>query len=365
MIGGPRSRVCVLLAGLLGSFTASRPVVAQLQTMSVSKLADGVYGAIYSEMKRDPVQSNSLIIIGDDGVCVVDAHYTPSAARATIAEIRKLTRLPVRYVVTTHWHDDHIFGNQEYRAAFPGVTFAAQHHVRESMVARAAEHREQLVNSYSKGLTTVEGRLKTGLDGAGKPLSAEDRAELTMLLPIFRSYLQDFKDVRIVLPDVTFDKELVLHLGEREIRVLSFGAGNTRGDAVIYLPKEKIAAVGDLVVYPVPFIYGGYPASWLKVLQSVRDLAPEIIVPGHGPVMRDFGYADQVSGLLQSMATQVQDAVARGLTLDQTRAALDLTKYHDLFVAGMEEREGTWQASIIQSGIEAAFEEAKAAANRG
>ena len=119
MIGGSRSRSCFLLAGLLGSFTASRPAVAQLQPMSVSKLADGVYGAIYSEMKRDPVQSNSLIIIGDDGVCVVDAHYTPSAARATIAEIRKLTRLPVRYVVTTHWHDDHIFGNSE-RPTRPG-----------------------------------------------------------------------------------------------------------------------------------------------------------------------------------------------------------------------------------------------------
>jgi len=70
----------LLIASL--SLAAAVPARAQLQTMEVTRLADGVYGAIYSEMVRDPVQSNSLIIIGDDGVCVVDAHYTPAAARA-------------------------------------------------------------------------------------------------------------------------------------------------------------------------------------------------------------------------------------------------------------------------------------------
>jgi glyoxylase-like metal-dependent hydrolase (beta-lactamase superfamily II) len=334
---------------------------AQLQTMSVTKLADGVYGALYSEMKRDPVQSNSLIIVGDDGVCVVDAHYTPSAARATIAEIRKLTPLPVRYVVTTHWHDDHVFGNQEYRKAWPGVTCVAQAHTRESMVAEVGKHRDQLVAAYSKAVTTAETRLMTGLGRDGKPLSAEARADLTLMLPVYRSYAKDFESVHIVLPDLTFDHEVTLHLGRREIRVLSFGPGNTEGDAVIYLPQERIAAVGDLLVYPVPFIYGGFPASWVKALQSVKELSPAIIVPGHGPVMRDFAYLDQVSGLLQAMATQAHDAVGRGLTLEQTRDSMNLSTWHDRFVAGQEEREGTFQASIMQSGIEAAFEEATAA----
>jgi glyoxylase-like metal-dependent hydrolase (beta-lactamase superfamily II) len=337
----------------------------QLQTMSVTKIADGVYGAIYSEMKQDPVQSNSLIIIGDSGVCVVDAHYTPSAARATIAEIRKLTRLPVRYVITTHWHDDHVFGNQEYRAAWPGVSFVAQDHARESMVKELAEHRAQLIKSYGGAVPRIQQRLKDGVDKDGKPLTAERRAFLVEMLPIYRAYAADFEAVRITLPDVTFDKELTLHLGNREIKVLSFGPGNTKGDAVIWLPKEKIAEVGDLVVYPVPFIYGGYPSSWVSVLEAVKALGPEIIVPGHGPVMRDFKYVDQVSGLLQSMATQARDAATKGLTLDQTRAAFDLKQYHDTFVGGLEDREGTFQASILQSGIEAAYEEAKGIKNEG
>jgi cyclase len=353
----------VLIASLT-LVAAAAPALAQLQTMEVTKLADGVYGAIYSEMVRDPVQSNSLIIIGDDGVCVVDAHYTPSAARATIAEIRKLTPLPVRFVVTTHWHDDHIFGNQEYRAAFPGVQFVAHQEVRTSMVAKALEHQQSLVKSYSAAIPRAETRLASGLGRDGKPLTADERADLVFMLPIYRAYLEDFSAVTIVLPTITFDKEITLRLGSREVQVRSFGAGNTKGDAVIYLPKDRIVAVGDLVVYPVPFIYGGFPASWVEVMRAVRELRPETIVPGHGPVMRDFAYFDRVTALMQSMAGQAKAAVARGLTLEETRKAFDLAAFRDQFIQGKEAREGTFTASIINSGIEAAYTEAKSAAEK-
>ncbi len=348
----------------LATLATPLPVLAQLQTMSVSKIADGVYGAIYSEMIEDPVQSNSLIVIGDSGVCVVDAHYTPSAARATIAEIKKLTKLPVRYVVTTHWHDDHVFGNQEYRAAYPGVTFVAQEQTRNSELKGLQEHRDQLAKVYGEAVPRAEKRLKEGLDKDGKPLSAEDRAYYVRRLPVYRSYAADFKSVRLTFPDLTFDKSITLHLGNREVKVMSFGPGNTRGDAVIWLPEEKIAAVGDLVVWPVPFIYGGYPASWVNVIDSVRALNPVAIVPGHGPVMRDFSYIDQVYGLMQAMSAQARDAVGRGLTLEQARAAVDLKQSHDLFVQGRVEREETWNSSIMQSGMQAAFEEATTAAGK-
>ena len=353
----------VLIASL-SLVAAAAPARAQLQTMEVTRLADGVYGAIYSEMVRDPVQSNSLIIIGDDGVCVVDTHYTPSAARATIAEIRKLTPLPVRFVVTTHWHDDHIFGNQEYAKAFPGVQFVAHQAVRTSMIANAFEHQQSLVTSYGAAVPRIEGRLASGLDRDGKPLTAEGRADLVFLLPIYRAYLEDFKAVTIVLPTITFDKQVTLRLGSREVQVRSFGAGNTEGDAVIYLPKDRIATVGDLVVYPVPFIYGGFPASWVEVMRAVRELGPETIVPGHGPVMRNFEYFDRVTALMQSMAAQAKAAVARGLTLEETRKAFDLTAFHAQFVQGKEGREGTFAASIVNSGIEAAYAEAKSAADK-
>ncbi len=350
------SRTTLLLIGLV---LAARGAEAQRQTREVTRVADGVYAEIYSEMKMDPVQSNSLIIIGDDGVCVVDAHYTPSAARETIATIKKLTHLPVRYVVTTHWHDDHIFGNQEYQKAFPGVQFVAQQETRSSMVARALEHQQSLAKFYEGAVPRIETRLAKNIDRDGKPLSPADRAEYQMVLPVYRDFLADIVTVKIVLPTITFDREITLHLGQREVRVMSFGPGNTKGDAVIFLPQERIAAVGDLIVYPVPFIFGGFPVSWGKVIDSVKALNPTVIMPGHGPLMHDFGYVDQVSGLLQSMASQVKDAVGKGLSLEDTRKAVDLTRYHDLLVQGDSSREGTYDASILQSGLESAYKEAK------
>lgn len=343
------------------SLLLAPPASAQLQTlqtMAIEKIADGVYGAIWSEMKRDPVHANSLIIIGETGVAVVDADYTPSAARATVAEIRKLTKLPVRYVITTHWHDDHIFGNQVYRDAWPGVEFVAQVNVRNSMMARAREHQQELVTSYGKALTTVTTRLEKGINGKGEPLTPADRKHHLDMQAMYRSYLTDFKSVTIVLPTVTFVDAVTLYLGSREIRVMSLGKGNTLGDAVIWLPKEKIAAIGDLVVYPVPYIYGGFPDSWGKVLQSIRELQPVVMVPGHGPVMRDFTYLDQVASLLKTMATQAKDAVAKGLTLEQARTAFDLKSFHDQLVRGDQYREETWAESIVESGIKAAYDEA-------
>lgn len=346
----------------IGVALAATPMTAfaQAQTMSISRIAEGVYGAIYSEMKYDPVQSNSLIIIGEDAVCVVDAHYTPSAARETIAAIRRLTPLPVRYLVTTHWHDDHVFGNQAYREAFPGLTIIAHRNTRRDMQAHVARHRDQLIASYGAGVSRLEGRLARGVDDSGKPLSADDRARFTARLPTLKSYLADFRSVAIVLPDQTFDSTMVLRLGKREVQILSFGPGNTEGDAIVWLPRDRIAAVGDLVVYPVPFIYGGYPSSWIRVLDSVRGLKPAVMVPGHGPVLRDFTYIDQVSGLLQSIAAQTRTAVAAGKTLEQTREAMNLSRFHDTFVGAHAEREETFQSSILHSSIQAAYEEATA-----
>lgn len=345
---------------------AAAPAAAQRQTLEVTKLAEGVYAALYSEMIDDPVQSNALIVIGDDGVAVVDSHYTPAAARATIAEIRRLTPLPVRYVITTHWHDDHVFGNQAYREAYPGVVFVAQKAAREAMVGGSANHAATLIKSYADAIASTEAALASGRDAEGKALEADARADATVMLPIYREYLEQFQKVSVVVPSLTFDRELTLHLGKREVRAMSLGTGNTPGDAVIFLPEEKIAAVGDLVVHPVPFIYGGFPASWVGVLGAVKALEPAMIVPGHGPVMRDFVYLDRVSALMQEMAAQASAAVARGLTLEEARKTFDLDKFKAVFeVDGNESRAGTFEASIVRSGMAAAYREARAAAERG
>jgi glyoxylase-like metal-dependent hydrolase (beta-lactamase superfamily II) len=308
-------------------------------------------------MIQDPVQSNTLIIIGDDGICVVDAHYTPSAARETIAAIRRLSKLPVKYLVTTHWHDDHIFGNQEYRKAYPGVTIVAHEQTRAKMLARAADHRSQLITSYSRAVDRVQRRLERGADSTGQPNTPEQDTYYRTWLPILKRYVADFTAVQVTLPDLTFTTQVTLRLGEREVVVRSFGPGNTEGDVVVWLPRERLVATGDLVVYPVPFIYGGFPASWVGVLDSVRGLAPAMLLPGHGPVMHDYAYLDRVRCLLATLSSQVQTAKRNGFSLEEATAAVDLAEQRRIFVDTIAAREGTFASSILKSGIKAAFDE--------
>src|SRR5689334_12057209 len=113
----------VLLLFTLLAFTTS--AFAITPRFKIVKLSDGVYAAIRTEPPGLTVNGNSVFIINDDDVVVVDTTLTPGTAREIIAEIKKLTHKPVKYVINTHWHDDHIMGNAAYREAFPGVEFIA------------------------------------------------------------------------------------------------------------------------------------------------------------------------------------------------------------------------------------------------
>jgi glyoxylase-like metal-dependent hydrolase (beta-lactamase superfamily II) len=108
---------------LLGLLAFAAPALSQSADFDVTQVAPGVYAVI----AKPGIASNSAFIVNQDDVVVVDTHLRPSWARETIAEIKKVTDKPVRYVINTHWHRDHVQGNQAYRDAFgPGVTIIQQ-----------------------------------------------------------------------------------------------------------------------------------------------------------------------------------------------------------------------------------------------
>ena len=98
------------------------------------KVAEGIYAFVPPEPRGGLVSGNSIAVNGDDGVLVVDTGHFPTLARKMIADIRRLTDKPVRYVVNTHWHPDHVFGNGAYREAFPDVNVLAHVETRRLMV---------------------------------------------------------------------------------------------------------------------------------------------------------------------------------------------------------------------------------------
>jgi glyoxylase-like metal-dependent hydrolase (beta-lactamase superfamily II) len=137
------------------------------------------------------------------------------------------------------------------------------------------------------------------------------------------------------------------------------GRANTRGDLVVYLPDDRIVATGDILVAPVPFSFGSFLGDWLGTLGRIRALDVAVIVPGHGPVQRDWSYLDRVSRLIESTLTQVRAAVAAGKDLDSTRAAVNLSAFEKEFGAGSLLNERAFRGFFVTPAVERAFREAR------
>ena len=290
----------------------------------VSPIGSNVYAAIRSEPLGLAVNANSMFIVNDDHVVVVDAQFTREATQENLAALRRLTNRPVRYVINTHWHDDHAAGNQVYRDTVPDVRFIAHANTRADLVERGRPNRTGQVQGAPPALDRFDRLLSMGLGADSTPATEMERASLSSATRIMRRYVAENAGYREVLPDSVFDRRLTLTSGGRTIDVRWFGRGNTRGDAVTYLRAEGIVSTGDLVVAPVPFGFGSYPTEWIAVLDSIKRLNPRVIVPGHGPIMRDLSYVNTVQRMLTTARDETAAAAARGLSADSALAAVRL-----------------------------------------
>lgn len=316
--------LCVSVMMLMGA------APAEAQSFDIIKAADGVYAAI----GRPGVASNGAFIVNKDDVLVVDTHFRPSWARELVAEIRKVTDKPVRYVVNTHWHNDYTQGNQVYVSVFgPTVEYLAQHATRDDIISKAYPSVQQALTQVVPGsIARIEKSLAEGKDQQGNPLTAETRTQLERQLAGQKSYLEELTQLQITLPTLTFDRSLILHKSAadgsaRAIHIYYFGKGHTRGDVVVYLPKEKVVVTGDLLTNGIPFMRDAYPSQWISTLESVHKLDWEQATPGHGGVQPDKGQLEKLIAYMKDMVAAVKDAIAKGLTPDDAKKSIDLSRH--------------------------------------
>ena len=320
-----RLRLCIALAALgacAGRSRAPSTTPFTVGNVTVTPLGDGVYAALRSEPLGLAVNANSLFMVNSDHVVIVDAQFTREATLENLAALRRITDRPVRYVINTHWHDDHGAGNQVYQDTFPAVHFVAHRNTREDLINKGRENRALQVQYAPPVANRFDRLLSMGLGGDSTPSTPMEHASLTSAVRIIRQYVAESQGYREVLPDWLVDRRLTLADGGRTIEIRWFGRGNTRGDVVTYLPKEAIVSTGDLVVAPMPFGFGSYPSEWIAVLDSVRALRPRVIVPGHGPLMRDLGYVRTVQRMLATARDSARAAMALGLSEDSAVASV-------------------------------------------
>jgi len=323
-----RPYLCVMVLGL---GAAARPVCGQTER-KVTKLADGVYEIEHKNEQLGVQSGNTTVIIGDRQVFVVDAGFLPSVAREDIAQIRQWTDKPVSFVLTTHFHNDHNFANRAYMDAYPAATFIATVDAKKDMdrYGPTTEVREKQANAEYQQV------LDSGKTGDGKPLTNADRTEIKEYLAKRAPVMAEIAKTRFQSATLAFDHDFSIDLGNREVQVKFLGRGNTAGDAVAYLPKERIVMAGDLVGYPLTYMYDGYPSEWIQTLNKLGQLDAIAIVPGHGPILHDKTHIYLVRDFMQSAVDQMNDALGKSghgkfSSLDEVKGSVDLTPFRQRF----------------------------------
>jgi cyclase len=268
-----------LLAVCVASVAAQTPAPPAPSSLpfTLRPLGHNVWAAI-DDAKGD-AGANAGFVIGDTGVAVIDTFENPEASQQMLAEIRKLTPLPVKYVINTHYHIDHVAGNRIFQDA--GAVVFAQRNVRSWIHAE-------------------------NLKFFGKDIKPEDKAKVEALGG----------------PDVVYDSGVTLFLGAQRIEVRVF-PGHTGGDSVIFLPDAGVVFGGDLFWRKtLPNLIDATTSVWVPTLDAMVSQGPlATFVPGHGEV----GTAEDVKafrGYLTDLRRWIAEPVKEGKTGDQLLSAV-------------------------------------------
>ncbi len=254
------------------------------------------------------VTANIIVIINETDVLVVDSGLLPDAAFEAIKEIRKLTPKPVRYLVNTHWHGDHWQGNEAFAKTYPGLQIIATEQGKLSMEENGMvwvktlylKHHNNYVNIYEKAVA------EKSLDG--EALTDPKLSELKTAVVDMKKDIESLKKLNPVLPNTTYSDKLVITDKKREIQLLYYGVANTSGDAIVYLPGEKILITGDLVVHPAPYESGMFSPEWLEVMRKMNTLDYQVLLPGHGEVQHDKAYVNFLIAYFAEIISQIRTA---------------------------------------------------------
>jgi len=335
--------------GTLALFAIAMPAVAQTpqreafltdSTGRMYKLAEGVFAITHAGATPDWPHGNTGVVIGTKGVLIIDTNYLPDRAEMDLALVRKVTSLPVRYLVNTHWHGDHMHGNGVYADSFPGLAILGPRASAQFFELNLVKLPKGSLkpDSYNRtALAQVEATLARGTDTTGKPLTADERASLSRVAAMRRNEIAQLARIKVAPPTLLFDNTLTIDLGGRRVEIRDMGRANSPHDVTIWVPDARVMFAGDIVVSPLPYTIGASPMPWIDVLKEIETYPVRELVPGHGPVMPTLGYATLVRETFEMVRAQVDSLFRAGVRLDAAVAQVSIAGQRTKFVG----RDGT------------------------
>jgi len=222
---------------------------------------------------------NTGVIVGDDGVMVIDTQATPLMAREVIRRIRRVTAKPIKYVVLSHYHAVRVLGASAYKA-------------------------EQVIAS----------RRTLGL------IRERGRQDMASEIGRFPRLFRGAKSIPgLTWPTLVFEDSLTVMMGKLEVRILHVGPGHTGGDSIVWLPRERVLFSGDLVEYNAGIYTGdAHLEEWPNTLDRLRALKPRALVPGRGPALKTPAQCEKAIRYTQDFVRGLYASARRGATARQS-----------------------------------------------
>jgi glyoxylase-like metal-dependent hydrolase (beta-lactamase superfamily II) len=290
-----RIRLGLLLSGIAVSALVFQ---AQGQTPQTAyrfqQIVPGVYSAIGTGTLN--VGSNSAVVVNADDVLIVDSHISPESARVMLKEIKTITDKPVRFLVNTHFHFDHTNGNQVFG---PPVEVIGHSFTRAKLLGDVMHK-----GLFADTLAALPGQIDSLKQRAAAETDPAAKARLEQQLRVQQAYAEQVKEVKPTPPTVTLDDRMTLYRGDREIRLIYLGHGHTGGDVVVYLPKERLVATGDLLVNGIANLVDGYVNEWPDALEKLRAIDFVDVIPGHGDPFKGKERIDWFQAYLRDLWKQ-------------------------------------------------------------
>lgn len=304
----------LLLFALLKHALQTNGGIPESKHFNIQPLAPGVYAAINKD-EGHAICNSGIIDLGDETL-VFDCFISPAAARDLRQVAESLTGNPVRYLVNSHYHNDHVRGNQ----CFKGARILATQTTHDLIAQKDPEEQATEKASMDKRIEIFEAKLKSATD-------AHQQKEYRLVLEYFKAIQESFGEYVMTLPDSIIGDSTWIEGSQRKVLLLSKGAGHTADDLVMWIPREKILFASDLVFIGFhPWLGDGSVQAWINTLETLRGMKPEIVVPGHGRVgaARDI---DTMMSYLQQAIELVDKAVREGRKAEE----IEVTPIPDRF----------------------------------
>jgi len=260
-------------------------------------LAEGVYAAIHVD--GGAAIGNAGIVDLGDRTLIFDTFMAPQAAEDLRIAAEALTGRPTDAVLNSHWHNDHIWGNQVFSAH---TEIISTEETRRLFIATRGH------GAYDSFMAQAEANLEATRAQFQATQEEAQRRQLALWIDYHQSVVGLKPILQIRAPNLTFTERLSFHGSGRSAELIAFVGGHTESDAVLLLPQEGIAFMSDLLfIGHHPYLGGGDPERLLHTLDAVSGLTPKLLVPGHGPV----GMADSLTQMGQYV--QTLDGLARNM----------------------------------------------------